>query len=68
MPINRHFIDWNQPLLPAVADYLIDRYADGRNLDLRDVVMVFTGARATRRMLELLFEKASKKWPAFMPP
>lgn len=68
MPIARHFIDWNQPLLPAVADYVIQRYADGKQLDLRNVVMVFTGARASRRMLELLFEKASKKWPAFMPP
>lgn len=68
MPIARHFVDWNQPLLPAVADYVIKRYAKGRELDLRNVVMVFTGARATRRMLELLFEKASKKWPAFVPP
>ncbi len=68
MPIARHFIDWNQPLLPAVADYVIQRYANGKQLDLRNVVMVFTGARASRRMLELLFEKASKKWPAFMPP
>lgn len=68
MPIARHFIDWNQPLLPAVADYVIQRYAKGKQLDLRNVVMVFTGARASRRMLELLFEKAAKKWPAFMPP
>lgn len=68
MPVARHFVDWNQPLLPAVADYVIDRYADGRQLDLSKVVMVFTGARASRRMLELLFEKASKKWPAFVPP
>lgn len=68
MPVTRHFFDWNQPLLPAVADYVIERYAEKSRLDLRNVVVVFTGARASRRMLELLFEKASRKWPAFMPP
>jgi ATP-dependent helicase/nuclease subunit B len=68
MPIQRRFIDWNQPVLPAVADLLIDRYASEDQLDLRNVVMVFTGARAGRRMLELLLEKASGRWPAVMPP
>ncbi|HIK93859.1 MAG TPA: PD-(D/E)XK nuclease family protein [Planctomycetes bacterium] len=68
MPIQRHFIDWNQPVLPAVADLLIDRYATADQLDLRNLVMVFTGSRAARRMLELLLEKASTRWPAFMPP
>ncbi|MFY9253698.1 MAG: PD-(D/E)XK nuclease family protein [Fuerstiella sp.] len=68
MPIQRQFIDWNQPVLPATADYTINRYASGRELDLRSVVLVFTGRRASRRMLELLLEKAAKKWPAFIPP
>ena len=68
MPIQRHFIDWNEPVLPAVADLLIDRYATTDELDLRNLVMVFTGRRAARRMLELLLEKASVRWPAFMPP
>ncbi|MEZ6129951.1 MAG: PD-(D/E)XK nuclease family protein [Planctomycetaceae bacterium] len=68
MPVQRHFIDWKQPLLPAVADYLIHRYATEAAFDLRHVVMVFTGRRASRRMLELLFERASPKWPAFVPP
>ncbi|MEO2014622.1 MAG: PD-(D/E)XK nuclease family protein [Fuerstiella sp.] len=68
MPIQRHFIDWNQPVLAAVADLLIDRYATADQLDLRNLVMVFTGSRAARRMLELLLEKASARWPAFMPP
>lgn len=68
MSIRRHFIDWHQPLLPTVADYLIRRYAVQKQLDLRHVVMVFTGRRATRRMLEVLFEKASTSFPAFVPP
>lgn len=68
MPFHRHFIDWNQPVLPAAADYIIERYATSRELDLRKLVLVFTGRRASRRMLEVLFEKAAHKWPAFMPP
>ncbi len=68
MPIERHFVDWNQPVLPATADYIIKRYATDRELDLRNVVMVFTGRRASRRMLEILLDKASSRWPAFMPP
>lgn len=68
MPIQRHFIDWNTPILPAAADYLIDRYATSRQLDLSGVVVVFTGRRASRRMLELLFEKAAQRWPSFLPP
>ena len=68
MPIRRHFIDWNQPVLPAATDYIIDRYATAEQLDLGNVVMVFTGRRASRRMLELLYERASPRWPAFVPP
>ncbi|MEZ6124522.1 MAG: PD-(D/E)XK nuclease family protein [Planctomycetaceae bacterium] len=68
MPIRRQFIDWHQPLLPAVADLLVQRYAGHGRLDLRNVVMVFTGRRATRRMLEVLYERASPQYPAFIPP
>ena len=68
MPVTRHFVDWNQPVLPAAADYLIERYGTSRQLDLSRVVIVFTGRRASRRMLEVLFEKASGRWPAFLPP
>ncbi|MCR9201816.1 MAG: PD-(D/E)XK nuclease family protein [Planctomycetaceae bacterium] len=68
MPVTRHFIDWKQPVLPAAADYLIERYGTSQQLDLSNVVIVFTGRRASRRMLEVLFEKASDRWPAFVPP
>lgn len=68
MPVTRHFIDWNQPVLPSAADYLIERYGTSRQLDLSNVVIVFTGRRASRRMLELLFEKAAPRWPDFLPP
>ncbi len=68
MPITRRFLDWNAPVLPAAADYLIERYADGEELDLSGVVTVFTGRRAARRMLEILVEKCEDRWPAFRPP
>lgn len=68
MPITRHFINWNQPVLPATADYVIDRYATSDELNLQNLVLVFTGRRASRRMLELLVEKAADRWPAFLPP
>jgi len=68
MPITRHFLNWNRPALPAAADYLINRYANGNQLDLSKVILVFPGRRAARRMLELLVQRGGAKWPALVPP
>lgn len=68
MPITRHFLDWQQPALPAAADYLIQRYAAGGGLDLSRVILVFPGRRAGRRMLELLVQKTADRWPDLLPP
>ncbi len=68
MAITRHFLDWNKPALPAAADYLINRYANGDQLDLSNVILVFPGRRAARRMLELLVQRGGSKWPTMMPP
>lgn len=68
MPITRHFLDWNKPALPAAADYLINRYANGDQLDLSRVILVFPGRRAGRRMLELFVQRGGSKWPAMVPP
>lgn len=68
MPVTRHFLDWNQPALPAAADYLLERYGTRRELDLSKLILVFPGRRAARRMLELLVQKASDRWPAWQPP
>lgn len=68
MPITRHFFDWNQALLPAVAEHLVQQYAKNGKLDLSNVVMVFTGARASRRFLEVLCEAAAPVDKAFLPP
>lgn len=68
MPIKRNFFDWQQPLLPAVADHLVRTYARDGQLDLSGVVMVFTGRRASRRFLELLCDAAAMVDKAFLPP
>ena len=68
MPITRQFLDWNKPALPAVADWLISRYAAADELDLSKVILVFPGRRAARRMLELLVQRGGAKWPAMIPP
>jgi ATP-dependent helicase/nuclease subunit B len=68
MGIKRVFHHWDDPALPQAADYLIDRYASGNDLDLSNVVLVFPGRRASRRMLELLLQRAGSRYPAFVPP
>lgn len=59
MVIARTFIDWNQPLLPAVAEYLKSTYQSADTLDLSNLIIVVPGRRAGRRLVELLVEAAS---------
>ncbi len=68
MPIARHFIDWSQPALPAAADWLVARAAQDRELDLGQTIVVVPGARAGRRLLELLVERADAHSLALTPP
>ena len=68
MPVTRHFLDWEKPALTTAADYLIGRYANGDQLDMSKVIVVFPGRRAARRMLELLVQRGGTKWPALIPP
>lgn len=68
MPITRHFIDWSRPALPAAADWLVDRAANGSQLDLAGTIVVVPGARAGRRLLELLVERAEARSLVLTPP
>ncbi|MBL8814834.1 MAG: PD-(D/E)XK nuclease family protein [Planctomyces sp.] len=68
MPVVREFVDWNAPLLPAAADSLIRRYANGNQLDMSNVRVVVNGQRAARRLLEILVQKAQSRWPSLIPP
>lgn len=68
MGISRHFLGSSQPALAAAANYLIERFAAGSELDLSGVVVVVPGRRASRRLLELLVQLAGSRWPGLRPP
>lgn len=58
MKCERVFLGWDRPCLPSAVRFLRDRYACGRNWDLRRVLVAVPGGRAARRLLELLAEEA----------
>jgi len=68
MAIERVFLDWSQPALAAAVDYLIQRFASAGQLDLKNVVLALPGARAGRRLLEILVEQAEKRQLQLRPP
>jgi ATP-dependent helicase/nuclease subunit B len=66
--IQRHFLPWDEPALPAAARFLAERYADGDTLSLERVVVVVQAARAGRRLTELLIEEAEERGLLLTPP
>ncbi len=66
MAIQRVFLGWDSPCLPSAAEWLTDRYCDGRGCDLSGVLAVVPGRRSGRRLLELLVEKNHGR--VFVPP
>jgi hypothetical protein len=68
MPITRHFIDWTLPALPAAADWLVARAARSGDLDFGRTIVVVPGARAGRRLLELLVQRADERSLNLTPP
>ena len=68
MPITRVFLDWSRPALPAAVEFLIERYARDGLLDLDPVILVLPGARAGRRILELLVVASEQRSLALRPP
>src|SRR5262245_44275336 len=60
MAISRHFLDWSRPALPAAAEWLVAHYQRDDTLDLSQVVVVVPGARAGRRLLEILVQRAEE--------
>ncbi|MHB0958662.1 MAG: PD-(D/E)XK nuclease family protein [Pirellulaceae bacterium] len=61
-------MDWSQPALPAVADFLFQHYTRGKVVDLDHVTLVLPGGRAGRRLLELLVEQAADRQLILLPP
>ena len=66
--MERHFLGWDQPGLEAASAYLIEHYAQERELDLQNVCLVVPGARAGRRLLEILVQSAAGQALGLTPP
>ena len=57
MPIGREFLGWESAFLPRCVAWLHRRFGAGARLDLSRVLVVLPGARAGRRLLELLSDR-----------
>ena len=68
MSMRRVFIDWSTPALPSTAEYLCTRYTSDGVLDLQRTIVVFPGARAGRRLLEILVDQAEARQLVLVPP
>ncbi len=68
MALPRKFIDWREPILPAAAEYLLDRYGTKSTLDCGNVLTVVPGSRAGRVLLESLVRRADERQLIFTPP
>ncbi|MDO4550661.1 MAG: PD-(D/E)XK nuclease family protein [Planctomycetia bacterium] len=62
------FLGWEKPCLPAVVDILIQRYKQGRYVDLTNLLLVFPSRAAGRRLLTLLAEEAYEHHLTIEPP
>lgn len=68
MGIQREFLGWKRPALASATEFLLRRYAREREWDLAKVIIVTPGARAGRRLLELLVAAAEEKKLLLTPP
>ncbi|MCA9103467.1 MAG: hypothetical protein KDA63_20075, partial [Planctomycetales bacterium] len=66
--IERVFVDWHEPLLPAAAAWLIDQYGTAGFDGMVELVVVVPGRRAGRRLLELLVEEGELRGRRPCPP
>ena len=66
--MERVFLGWNKPGLVAAVEYLEGPAARGRMLDLGGTVVAVPGARAGRRLLELLVQRADERGWILVPP
>src|SRR5579883_1126639 len=60
MSIERRFLGWRRPALHLAAEYLYDHFRQQNRWDLSSVVVALPGARAGRRLRELLALKAAE--------
>ncbi|MCX7426724.1 MAG: PD-(D/E)XK nuclease family protein [Planctomycetia bacterium] len=68
MSIRRLFLDWTRPSLAVAVDYLVERFGAAGALDLGGVIVALPGGRSSRRLLELLVERAEAGGRTLVPP
>ncbi|MFW6169641.1 MAG: PD-(D/E)XK nuclease family protein [Planctomycetota bacterium] len=68
MAITRTFLDWREPALPAVAEYLVNRFRRDRTLNLDQVLLVLPGGRAARQLMDLLVLCGEQRALVLFPP
>ncbi len=65
MPVHRHFVGWDGPVLPRAVDWLVERFgAEG----MGRVVVALPGGRAARRLEYLLTRRVIAEHPGWEPP
>lgn len=65
---SRRWIGWDQPVLPNVAQHLLNDYVVGDTWDMRQVLLVLPGGLARRRLTELLALTAKQQGKVLYPP
>ncbi|CAN5825144.1 PD-(D/E)XK nuclease family protein [soil metagenome] len=66
--MKRQFLNWDRPFLPAAAAYIADLYAADGELRLEKATLVVPGARAGRRLRELLLDESERRELRLIPP
>jgi len=64
----RRWIGWDQPVLPNVAQQLLNDYTHGDTWDMRHLLLVLPGGLARRRLHELLALLAKQQHKILYPP
>ncbi|HET6884365.1 MAG TPA: PD-(D/E)XK nuclease family protein [Pirellulales bacterium] len=64
----RTFLGWSRPALEQAAEWLLERYAAPATADMSRTIVALPGARAGRRLLEILVEQAEERRLALTPP
>ena len=68
MRLQRRFLGWDRPLLPAAVDTLVAHYTGPAGIDLSQVIVVTPTSAAGPRLLELLVERSERQHLALTPP
>ncbi|MDP6469217.1 MAG: PD-(D/E)XK nuclease family protein [Pirellulaceae bacterium] len=68
MPIHCEFLGFDRAALDLAADYLLRRYRTAAIWDLQQVIVVTPAARAGRRLLEILVQRAAQDRLLLTPP